>query len=499
MKPLLIFSLLVFPATARALTPQQYADQGFGVFYNLGMSTFCCSGNEFATPPAVNTFNPSSLNVDQWLDAAAGTGARYVMFSAKYHMGFAMWPTLVGAAGHAPYGIAQTTWYTNAGNYDIVGHFVSGARSRGLNVVIYFSIWDLEYEALSGTTALTDSASYIAMIKGQLHELLTNYGPIDAIWTDAWGWNDAVGKYSKIPYATINDYIKSIQPDCLLVENSHGHPTSTSDIETYELGNEAGIPSGNTRPSEATYATQCGTPPPDYNWISGDPMCPAYRMAGQWINSNANNGSYLLGMGVDTTGNVPSDQIANLREIVAYRNAFSIGKSVTVSSTDTTDGTQAAAVTNGIFEVPTSAIGGLFPFLWAPGVGTAGEYAEVDLGTLKQLTKIEAFNRRDCCEGGFRDIVITAYDAAHSLVYTSATLNPLNAQGSGCGSGPKSLGVDLTAAQGRYVRLTHSTADSCGFAVAELSVRATDPVDPPPPSGSMISGQVSLRGGVTIQ
>jgi len=488
--------LLASSGLSWGITAQQYVDQKFGVMFNMGISTFCCAGNEISgTIPGASVFNPTALNIDQWLDNATLAGARYVMLTTKYHMGFALWPTAVAVSGHSPYGVAQTSWYSSNGNYDIVGNFSTKARARGLNVVLYFSIWDRQYEALSGTTAFSNSAAYITMIEAQLHELLTNYGTIDAIWTDGWGWNDSVGKYANIPYATIHDYIKSLQPNCLLIENSHTHPTITSEIETYELGNEPAITAGNTRLSEANYATQCGTPPPDYNWVSGDPQCPPYRMAGQWFNANNNSASFLLGVGVDTTGKVPIDQINNLKEIVAYHSAFSVGKSATVSSTDTADGTQAAALTDGNYEVPTGAIGSLFPFLWAPGVGTAGEYAEVDLGTIKRLTKVEAFNRRDCCEGGLRDLVITAYDAAHTLTYTSSTLNPSNSEGSGCSSGPAILGVDLSPSNitGRYVRVTHSTADTCGFAMGELSVRASNPI---PATGSTMSGSVVSSGAI---
>lgn len=204
---------------------QNYVNQRLGYMYSWNMSAFSAGANQWADPDLdPNTFAPTGLDVHQWIDAAqASPGCSYAVLTTKHHDGFALWPTAYFAPAHSPYSIAQTAWYAGSGSPDVVGQFVTQCRAHNLSPVLYFSIWDRTYEARSGTTAATDPAAYIAMIEAQLLELLTNYGAIGAIWFD--GWADTMGVHTpllktNIPYATIYNYVKSLQPNCLIINNS---------------------------------------------------------------------------------------------------------------------------------------------------------------------------------------------------------------------------------------------------------------------------------------
>ncbi len=69
------------------------------------MSTFSGasgSGTQFASPNInVNTWAPTGMDIDQWLDAAVAGGATFAAFTSKHLDGFSLWPTAfhVGATG----------------------------------------------------------------------------------------------------------------------------------------------------------------------------------------------------------------------------------------------------------------------------------------------------------------------------------------------------------------------------------------------------------------
>lgn len=78
------------------------------------------------------------------------------------------------------------------------------------------------------------------MIKEQLRELLTNYGPINTIMFD--GWDAPWGRitYEDISFPEIYHFVKSIQPNCLVMDlNGAKYPQEAlfySDIRCYEQG-----------------------------------------------------------------------------------------------------------------------------------------------------------------------------------------------------------------------------------------------------------------------
>jgi alpha-L-fucosidase len=266
-----------------------------------------------------DVFAPTDLDVDQWLDAAVSARCRYVHFNAKFQTGFAMWPTAYHVDGYDPFSIAQSQWYADNGSPDILGLVVAGCRTRGLKPVLYYSILDQNWEAQTGTNETTNAAGYIAMIEAQLTELLTNYGDITAIWTDGWKWEMG---YEEIPYATIYNHIKSIQPDCLLIENNHEHPAVNSEIELYEtpVGGDGAIPAGNTRLSEEIQPIRT-----DNHWVyypadsqADAAIRSAASIAAAITNANANSATYLIAAYADTTGQLPAAIVTRLGQVGAY-------------------------------------------------------------------------------------------------------------------------------------------------------------------------------------
>jgi alpha-L-fucosidase len=75
------------------------------------------------------------------------------------------------------------------------------------------------------------TAAQIAHIKAQLTELLTNYGPIPILIFDGWSWKMG---HRQVPYNEIRALVKSLQPDCLMLDNSHLQSTWENDLAPVE-------------------------------------------------------------------------------------------------------------------------------------------------------------------------------------------------------------------------------------------------------------------------
>lgn len=507
----LTFSSLAF-ADLAALQ-KAWSAQRCGAMIAFNMSSFVPGNGGWATPNIdPNTFAPTGLNIDQWLDTVVAAGCKYANLTAKHHDGFALWPTAVHATGFAPYSIAQTTWYANNGSPDIVGLFVTKCRQRGLNPVIYFSIWDRTYEIRQNITAASDPTTYISMIEAQLSELLA-YGPLTAIWTDGWGWSftpttpgavGGVGGYAYIPFATLYNYLKAIAPNTLWIENDHAHPTPRSDIEVYELtGGDTWT--DNLRPSDI--ATQI---PWSLDWFYDSIKAtnyafdsPANVFSSRKISEDMRlyartNAAYTLALTVDQTGNVPAVEVAAwtgwMREQVIGTN-LAAGKTATVSSTLSGFGT-AANLTDGLYTYTSNN-----NTLWLSNTGDQFPWAEVDLASEQTIARVEVFNMVRTGTGGYtRDLVFTIYDNSHTLVYTSAAINPLNVlSDGGYARGPGQINLDIPGGvTGRYVRVTRNgtatTSQGCQLHLHEIKVFGL-----PKAIGTGFTGSAAASGGASIQ
>ena len=138
------------------------------------------------------TFDPQSWDPVGVARRAKACGMTYAVFTAKHHNGYAMFDTKQSdfSVMHSPYG------------RDIVAGFVEALRDEGLRVGIYFSLsdWhhpdypafreeDKPYLFLASPPRPPEDQweRYLAFMRAQLRELLTNYGVIDVLWFDG-GW-----------------------------------------------------------------------------------------------------------------------------------------------------------------------------------------------------------------------------------------------------------------------------------------------------------------------
>jgi autotransporter-associated beta strand protein len=475
----LILAFVVFimnAGMARAvdlsILKQNYVNQDYGLFLHYSMGTY--TNEEWAHSLAmssINTFSPTAglVNTDQWATAAVAAGMKYGVLTTKHHDGFALWDT-----SQSTYDIASTSWY---GTYhqDIVGSYVNSFRNAGLGVGLYYSFWDkyngvgiTPYYSNDVTLGRKSSAAATAYVKSEISQLLTNYGQIDVLWVDGWGWaNTSQGcPYSDINYADVYSYIHTNWPNTLLINNVNEGTTAHTDIIDYETQFSGQLPPvGNTVPSEGNATLRSnngwfytGSPPSSVDYKS------ASYVGAVTLMMNSRNSSYLLDVPPDTTGAIPTAAINRLTEIKAYlavtpglrAGNLAYGKTATQSSTWNSNFPASKAVDDDRTNISHTATSDTTPW-WM-----------VDLGSMTSIGEIELFNRVIECSGRLRDIKVEILAAnGTTVLYTSPLLNPDNTMGGGLNdyaNGPTRLSLfvnDGTPVTGRYIRVRR-TAESSG-------------------------------------
>ncbi|MFC1766472.1 alpha-L-fucosidase [Planctomycetota bacterium] len=121
-------------------------------------------------------FNPVKFDADQWVQTARDAGMQYIVFTAKHHDGFSNFHTEL-----SDYSIANTPF-----KRDIVKELTDACHKVGMKVGLYYSTRDWYHpDYLVG-----DNVDYDTFYRGQIQELLTNYGQVDVIWFDHVGGKD---------------------------------------------------------------------------------------------------------------------------------------------------------------------------------------------------------------------------------------------------------------------------------------------------------------------
>jgi alpha-L-fucosidase len=271
-------------------------------------------------------FTASNFNPDKWIKAAKDAGFTYAVLTTKHHEGFALWPSA--------YGNFNTKNFI--GGKDLVRPFVEACRKYGLKVGLYFSppdwYFDKEYRNFlfggggknnpnfpaldadlnpryskpSPEAVRAHKAAYAEMIRGQITELLTNYGKIDLLWFDG---KAAIDNPTEV---VTQQEIRRLQPGVVINPRLHG----TGDFKTFER----------TPPSKDPgdiWAEFCN--PWTNSWANSNtiPFRSNAFMLGQFVTMRSWGVNYLPSVGPKADGSMPDAVYQNMKVVERWMNANS--------------------------------------------------------------------------------------------------------------------------------------------------------------------------------
>jgi alpha-L-fucosidase len=283
---------------------QEFVDLRFGMFIHFNIPTYM--DQDWADPEASpSIFNPKKLDCEQWAKAAKSANMSYGCLTTKHHSGFAIWDT-------------KTTDYNVMNSplkRDVVKEYVNAFRKNGLKVMLYYSILDTHHQLRPNQI----TADHIKMVKAQLTELLNNYGAIDALIIDGWDAPWSRISYDDIPFEEIYTLIKSIQPNCLVMDlNAAKYPAEAlyyTDIKSYEQGAGQHI----SKDTNKLPALSCLPLQKSWFWKTSFPVTPV-KDALTMVNDNIipfNNAycNFILNVAPNRDGLIDDNAIAALKEI----------------------------------------------------------------------------------------------------------------------------------------------------------------------------------------
>jgi alpha-L-fucosidase len=442
---------------------RSFVDLRFGMFLHFGILTYTGS---WATPNLdITMFNPTQLDPNQWADAAVSAGMKFGVLTTRHHDGFALWDSQVSA-----FDVGSIAW--QGGKGDVVKAYVDAFRSHGLLPGLYYSVWDSTHPV--GGVSTSDNAAVtpdqLAYVKAQLTELLTNYGPIPLLIFDGWAWKMG---HRQVPYQEIRALVKSLQPNCLMLDNSHLMSPWENDLAGVEeaQGNVV-TPADNTFPAVQMQKIN-GAGGNDWFWaptvaslmsVSAIVDDHLKRIEPLWAN-------FLLNCPPNRDGLLPPEIVSRLGEVGATWAPDTSRPPLPAQppQIDVPYDPVSATATSGQGNFAVDGKDDWYTYSVWEGLGALPQSVTVDLGQERPDVSVLNYVPRYVAQvGPSTDGAITSYNV---YVSTDGSAFTMVASGDWPANGlMKTASFDPVAA--RYVRLEATAANGTPAAATEIAVGA---------------------------
>lgn len=322
------------PTPENIAARKEFQDEKFGIFLHWGVYSMLGDGEWVMWNKRINRheydqlpagFYPSKFNADAWVAAFKAAGAKYITITSRHHDGFSMFKSKV-----THYNIVDATPFRR----DILKELAKACQKAGIKIHIYYSHMDWyrdDYPTGSTSKELphdestTNWKSYYKFMNDQLTEILTNYGPIGAIWFDGmWDHAKETGFDWQLPeqYALIH----KLQPACLIGNNHHKAINPGEDFQLFEQDlpgeNTTGF-SGDQKVSNTVPLETCQTMNKNWGYNVTDY---SYKSTAELIRllvgTAGRNANLLLNIGPQPDGQIPESAVQRLNEIGQWMNVY---------------------------------------------------------------------------------------------------------------------------------------------------------------------------------
>ena len=340
---ILLCLLPVLMANSQTQNPNHrwFEEARFGLFVHFGVSSVLCDGewvmetqrisaNDYLR--LISVFNPEKFDAAEWVNTAKEAGMKYITFTSRHHDGFSNWDT------------KQSDWNIMRTPYgkDIVKQLADECHRQDIKLVFYYSLLDWMRDDYSFSTGSTGQHAgrtvqgkwedYIAFMKAQLTELLTNYGEIAGIWFDG-EWDQLHGAHtheaSKVNwhFDEIYDLIHSLQPNCMIANNHHLAALPGEDYQAFEKDlpgeNTGGGFSANQSVSSHMPLETCETMTNTWGYNFRDNNHKSTRELIHLLVRAAGYGAnLLLNVGPQPTGKIQEESLVRLKEIGEWTSTY---------------------------------------------------------------------------------------------------------------------------------------------------------------------------------
>jgi alpha-L-fucosidase len=301
----------------------------YGMFIHFGMSTF--TGSEFPSgnDPA-SLYNPTRLDVDQWVCVARDAGMKYAVLTTKHVAGYCLWPSR-----HTDYHVGNSPVKT-----DVVDAFVRACERRGVLPGLYYCSWDNHHRfgsitptdimALRETPEVNKhyaeyaTRAYLDFQAAQIDELFSSCGPVTEVWIDIPPMLPRFFRHE------LYDRLAMLQPEAVVMMN-HGigdgaqfkvrdaWPTDLVAIERFLPNAATGHVKWREIEGRRYYMPGEVCDPIGKEWFYTDDDQPRSdaELLGMYLTTTSRGANFLLDVGPDKHGLIPPRYVAALQRLRA--------------------------------------------------------------------------------------------------------------------------------------------------------------------------------------
>lgn len=303
---------------------REFADDRFGIFLHWGIYSMFGQGEWYLNygpqaeeyMKAAEGFYPANFNAKEWVSAIKDSGAKYICITSRHHDGFSMFHT-----GESDYNIVDGTPFKR----DILKELAEECEAQGIALHLYYSHLDwVRPDYPIGRTGRTtgrdlkpDWESYYGFMNRQLTELLTNYGPVRAIWFDGWWDHEEDAQPFDWQLPEQYELIHKLQPGCMVANNHHQSPFPGEDLQIFERD----LPGENTAGLSGQAVSRlpletCNTMNGMWGYkINDQNYKDATTLIRYLVKAAGMGANLLLNMGPQPSGDLPATALERLKEI----------------------------------------------------------------------------------------------------------------------------------------------------------------------------------------